>query len=204
MLVKRVRFLIFCLFLLLIPNFVFAMNEVNVYFFYSDDCNICSQEKPYLEALKQIYPNMRIYKYEVSTDANLALMNQAKALYGVNETGVPFTIIGDTPYLGFSQGKKSSMQKSVYQFSKAAYENKFGTTVLQIGYRNDLEGEPVEYKENSDYVIEETGTPTITENKTTKKPLDTRYRTSIILISVGFMLTLVVILITIFERRHRI
>ena len=147
---------------------------------------------------------MRIYKYEVSTDANLALMNQAKALYGVNETGVPFTIIGDTPYLGFSQGKKSSMQKSVYQFSKAAYENKFGTTVLQIGYRNDLEGEPIEYKENSDYVIEETGTPTITENKTTKKPLDTRYRTSIILISVGFMLTLVVILITIFERRHRI
>ncbi|MDE5587067.1 MAG: hypothetical protein K2I72_01695, partial [Bacilli bacterium] len=118
---KQKFFLILCFFFLIFPVKSNAMNEVNVYFFYSDDCNICSQEKAYLEALKQRYPNMRVYKYEVSSDANLSLMSQAKGLYGVNETGVPFTIIGDTTYLGFSQNKKSQMQKSVYDYSTKIY-----------------------------------------------------------------------------------
>ena len=146
---------------------------------------------------------MRIYKYETSGDANLALMNQAKALYGVTDGGVPFTIIGDTTYLGFSQGKKPQMQKSVYEYSTKAYDNKFGSSVLQIGYRTDLEGTPVEYKDNSDYVIEETGPGTVSQTKE-KKPLNAKYRASIILVSVGIITGLTALLISIYERRHRI
>lgn len=201
---KKRWFLIFSFFLWILPIQTFAMNEVNVYFFYSDDCNFCSQEKAYLEALKQRYPNMRIYKYETSGDANLALMNQAKALYGVTESGVPFTIIGDTTYLGFSQGKKSQMQKSVYEYSTKAYDNKFGTSVLQIGYRTDLEGTPTEYKDNSDYVIEESGPMQTASTKKEGKPLNGKYRASIILVSVGVITGLTALLISIYERRHRI
>lgn len=201
---KKRWFLIFVFFLWILPIRTFAMNEVNVYFFYSDDCNFCSQEKAYLEALKQRYPNMRIYKYETSSDANLALMNQAKALYGVTESGVPFTIIGDTTYLGFSQGKKPQMQKSVYEYSTKAYDNKFGSSVLQIGYRTDLEGTPTEYKDNSDYMIEESGPMQTSSPKKESKPLNTKYRASIILISVGAIIGLTTLLISIYERRHRI
>lgn len=201
---KKKLFLIFSFFLWILPVQTFAMNEVNVYFFYSDDCKFCSQEKAYLEALKQRYPNMRIYKYETSGDANLALMNQAKALYGVTEGGVPFTIIGDTTYLGFSQAKKPQMQRSVYEYSTNIYDNKFGTSVLQIGYRTDLEGTPVEYKDNSDYVIEETGPMQTASTKKESKPLNGKYRASIILVSVGVITGLTALLISIYERRHRI
>ncbi len=200
---KRKLLLFFSFFLLILPMKSYAMNEVNVYFFYSDDCNICSQEKAYLEALKQRYSNMRIYKYEVSSDANLGLMSQAKGLYGVSETGVPFTIIGDTTYLGFSQNKKSQMQRSVYDYSTKIYDNKFGTSILEIGYRTDLEGEPPEYKDNSDYTIEESGPMQTTSPSSEKKPLNTKYRASIILVSVGVITGLTTILITIYERRHR-
>lgn len=193
---------VLCFLFFIIPIKVCAMNEVNVYFFYSDDCKFCSQEKAYLEALKQRYPNMRIYRYEVSGDANLALMNQAKTMYGV-EAGVPFTIIGDDTYLGFSQGKKSQMQKSVYDYSLKPYDNKFGYSVLNIGYRTDLTGTPAEYKDNSEYKIEESGTMQITPNED-KKPMNSKYRASIVLISMGVIVGLTTILITIYERRHRI
>lgn len=200
---KGKLFFIFVFFLLLFPNKIFAMNEVNVYFFYSDRCDFCSQENGYLEALKQRYSNMRIYKYEVSSDANLALMNQAKELYGIKEGGVPFTIIGDNTYLGFSQGKKAKMQDAVYEYSTKIYENKFGTTVLNIGYRTDLEGEPIKYKDNDEYMVEEMGPIETVDKDTDKKPLDSKYRSSIILISLGGFIGLIILLITIFERRKR-
>ncbi|MCI8588435.1 MAG: hypothetical protein HFG40_02155 [Bacilli bacterium] len=197
------KILVLCFFLFIVPIKAWAMNEVNVYFFYSDDCKFCSQEKAYLEALKQRYPNMRIYRYEVSSDANLALMNQAKALYGV-EAGVPFTIIGDATYLGFSQSKKSQMQKSVYDYSLKPYDNKFGYSVLNIGYRTDLIGTPMEYKDNSEYTIEESGTMQITPNGKKKEPMNSKYRASIMLVSIGVIVGLTTILITIYERRHHI
>ncbi len=198
---KKAFYFIVFLLMIGIPSHVSAMNEVNVYFFYSRSCNICSQEKAYLEALKQRYPNMTVYQYETSGDANYSLMNQAKELYQVTEKGVPFTIIGDTTYLGFSQAKKSSMQRTVYQYSLEKYADRFGTEVLHVSYRTDLEGEPEKFEENDDYVIEESSGQTIKEEPT-KKPIDSRYRSSIILITVGLMIGLAVILISIFERRH--
>ena len=43
---------------LLIPMDCFAtVNEVNIYFFHSATCDICKQEKTYLQALKDRYPN---------------------------------------------------------------------------------------------------------------------------------------------------
>ena len=62
---------------------------------------------------------------------------------------------------------------------------------------------PVEYKDNSDYVIEETG-PLNTTQKKEKKPLNAKYRASIILVSVGIITGLTALLISIYERRHRI
>ena len=71
---KKILMFCFLSLLLLIPNSVFAINEVNVYFFHSNDCDICVQEKVYLEALQKRYPNMRIYSYEISENNNNALM----------------------------------------------------------------------------------------------------------------------------------
>lgn len=200
---KKIIILTLALITFVLPSNIYAMNEVNVYFFYSNDCNFCSQENAFLEALKQRYPNMRIYKYEVSGDANYSLMKQAKELYNIKDSGVPFTIIGDTTYLGFSQSKKSGMQKEVYRYSKEKYDNKFGTNILNIGYRTDLEGEPTEYKDNDDYQIEETGPMKTASPSKNNLSLSGKYKSSIILISIGVILGMIALVLSLLERRKR-
>ena len=198
---KKFKICLLLFLLLVIPNNVFAINEVNVYFFHSDACDICNQEKIYLEALKQRYPNMRIYSYEVGDTTNNELMEKAKKMFNINSSGVPFTVIGDKAYLGFSQSKKALFQKMVYEYSKTSYQNKLGKE-LGISYRNDLEGKVEEYKDNSDYVIEETSGKSHTTTKS--EPTYDKYKVSIYLITVGVILAFIAYVIHLLEKRGRI
>ena len=195
---KKIKMFLLLFLLLLIPANVFAINEVNVYLFYSDNCDICKQEKVYLEALKKRYSNIRIYSYEISDTNNYKLMQKAKNMYGQNNNGVPFTVIGDKAYLGFSQSKKALFQKTVYEYSKTSYANKLGKE-LGISYRNDLEGEVVEYKDNSDYQIEETSGNTRKPAKSTNTY--DKYKVTIYLVGAGIILALVAGVIHIRERK---
>jgi len=191
---------------LLIPNKALALNEVNIYFFHSESCDYCKQEKAYLEALKERYFNIKTYYYDVSTDTNNDLMKRAKELYGVKESGIPFTIIGDSTFVGFSQKKKCDMEDAIYNYSYNKYENKFGTNILTIGYRTDLTGDVEKKHDESDYVVEETVEVTTTIKQDTKSPIwdNTKFKASVILGLVGIDLGLVVLIITLLERRRRI
>ena len=191
----------------LLPQSVFALNEVNVYFFHSDTCNICEQEKIYLKALKQDrYPNMRIHYYEISDQNNFELMQHAKELFGENRSGVPYTIIADTPFYGFTQGLKGSFQKAVYEASTNKYEDKLGKE-LGIIYDPYLEGEVQEYKENANYTIEETSGKEhvkVDEKKEIKKKIDwKKYKASIILIGMGIVLAIIFAILKVLENRGR-
>ena len=191
----------FLFLIMFIPSSVFATNEVNVFFFHSNNCDFCNQEKAYLEALKERYPNMRIYSYEVSDSHNKELMLQARKLFDDNREGVPFTVIADTPFHGFNQASKGNMQRAVYLASINKYENKLGKE-FNISYRDDLQIEVKEYKENSDYTIEERGEghhPNYNEEKseTTLK----KYQASIILIGSGLFLLVIYLILKIKERR---
>lgn len=195
---------LFCLLVLglFLPNNVFAINEVNIYFFHSNSCDICNQEKIYLEALQMRYPNMRIYSYEISDPSNYELMQKAKNLYHETRSGVPYTVIGDSPYLGFSQSNKAIFQKMVYEYSTHSYENKLGKE-LGIGYRNDLEGEVQEYKDNDSYQIEESSGNKHTSTKTENNMFN-RYKISIYLIGAGLILAIIAYFIHRAEKRRRI
>ncbi len=197
---KKAIYLLIITVLLLIPNSVYALNEVNVYFFHKKTCDICEQERIYLQALKDRYPNMRIYSYEVSDEHNYELMQEARSIFNDTRTGVPYTVVADTPYHGFNQGMKGNIQRSVYLSSTNKYENKVGQ-MLNLTYKDDLEGTVQEYKENSDYVIEEKGEngthPNYTETSSTFK----KYRASIILIGSGLVLLIVYLILKIVERR---
>lgn len=199
---KKLFYLSLLLVLFLIPSKAFAVNEVNIYFFHRSTCNICEQERIYLEALKERYPNIRVYSYEVTDNDNYNLMQEAKKLFNEERSGVPFTVIGDKPHFGFNQSMKGLMQKEVYTYSKTSYQNKLGEK-LNINYRTDLEGEVVEYKENSDYVIEETsGKPRTTTSTTDTDSELKKYMGSIILISSGLILFIVYIMLSIVERKR--
>lgn len=196
---KKIVFFCLMLLMLVIPKNVWAINEVNVYFFYSNGCDFCNQEKAYLEALQQRYPNMRIYSYEISDSTNNDLMIEAKKMYQVSQGGVPFTVIGDTAYSGFSQSKKALFQKTVYEYSTKAYQNNLGNK-LGITYRNDLEGTVEEYKDNDQYQIEE---PSGNDRNITpiKGSGYDKYKSSFILVMIGFTLSCLALVLYVLERR---
>ena len=199
---KKIWLFCLLLFILIIPSNVFAINEVNVFFFHSDTCDVCSQEKAYLDALKQRYPNMRVYSYEISNPDNNNLMLRAKNMYNISKNGVPFTVIGDSAYLGFSQTNKALFQRKVYEYSKNSYQNKFGKE-LGINYRNDLEGEVEIYKNNDQYQIEESSGNVRTPAKPKTSGYD-KYKVTIILVGVGIVLAIIAFIIRINEKRGRI
>lgn len=194
------------LILVLIPTKAFALNEVNIYFFHSNECNYCKQEKAYLEALKERYFNIRVYSYDISSDTNNNLMKQAKQLYNIDQSGIPFTIIGDSTFLGFSQSKKCEMEDKIYDYSYNKYNNKFGSDIVNISYRSDLKGDVEKNHDKSDYVIEEKGevTTTITTEETSSVWDDPKYKASIILVIAGLVLTVLILIMGILERKRRI
>ena len=203
---RKLFYFLFGILLYFIPSQCLALNEVNVYFFYSPDCNFCSQEKAFLMALqKDKYPNMRIYYYDTSSDNNLALMNQAKEMYDVTNNGIPFTIIGDKAYIGFSQSKKCSIQKDIYYYSYNTYQNKFGTDVVQISYRTDLVGDVEEYNGEDDYIIEESPTLDYEIIETEEKDIfdDPKFQATLILGGLIFFLVLLFLIVKLVERSRQ-
>lgn len=199
---RKIIFFVLLLLSVFLPSNTFAINEVNVYFFHSNTCDVCNQEKAYLEALKLRYPNMRVYSYEISENNNNNLMEQVKSLYGETRTGVPYTVIGDAAYLGFSQNSKAVFQKRVYEYSTISYQNQVGN-LLGISYRNDLEGEVQEYKTNDQYQIEEHTNHVSSSSSSTQKSSYDKYKVSFYLIGVGIFLALIAFLIYFMERREK-
>ena len=120
---------------------------------------------------------------------------------------MPFTIIGDTAFAGFSQGRKCSIQKDIYNYSYHSYENKFGTTISGTTYRADLEGDVEEYDGEEDYMIEENSGGSTTDQQITEEKDslfdDPKFKSSIILVSCGVILGIIVLFLMFFERRNR-
>lgn len=197
---KKILLILFFGFLSFLPGKVFALNEVNIYLFYSNSCDICQQEKIYLEALKERYPNMRVYSYEVSDSTNYQYMIDAKNMFQQSGTGVPFTIIGDSAYYGFSEARKGVFQKQIYEYSTNRYQNQFGEK-LGISYRTDLEGTVQDYKENDSYQIEESSG--IPRQPIKDKNTYDKYKVSFYLVAAGLILSILAFILYQIDKRRQ-
>lgn len=102
-------------------------NLVNIYLFHSDTCPHCKEEKELLEKLSSEYDNIKIYKYEVNTDNNANLYKEIASLLKVKAKGVPFTIIGNKTYIGFSKtNSETSFRHVIEYYSNYGYKDIVG------------------------------------------------------------------------------
>ena len=130
--------LLLCTFLLFFVNIHLVdaseeKNLVNIYLFHSNTCPHCSEEKELLEELEDKYDNIRIYKYEVNTDENYKLLNEVANLMDTQVTGVPFTVIGDKVYKGFSyENSKSKFIRTIEYYSEYGYKDVVGEYIGNI------------------------------------------------------------------------
>lgn len=82
---------------------------VNVYMFWGNGCPHCKAQWEYIESIRKKYPNeFKVYGFEVwNNKRNLKLGNKfAKAMGGEEIKSVPYTVIGDQTFDGFSDGEK--------------------------------------------------------------------------------------------------
>ena len=121
------------LFLMFIPNTFAKENIVNIYLFHSDSCTHCQNEIKLLNELEKEYSNIRIYKYEVSKKENVTLLNEVSMLLDARVGGVPFTVIGNKFYSGFSkENSKKTFKATIEYFNEYGYDDIVGKHIGNI------------------------------------------------------------------------
>lgn len=90
---------------LLFGGTVKAETNLDIYMFWGDGCPHCEKESKFLNELLPSYPNISLNKYEVYYNkANSTLMKKVSSELGSNVSGIPYLIIGDKEFVGFSEG----------------------------------------------------------------------------------------------------
>ena len=103
----KALFSLLFLFLLFFASPLKAQNEnVTIYLFYGDGCPHCAQEKEFIyQELKPDYPNLEVKEYEIYKNRKNAIFLQKVArILNARVDGVPFSVIGDQPFVGFASG----------------------------------------------------------------------------------------------------
>lgn len=109
---KKLVFILSVALLLFIPLHAKAEEVVDIYFFHGDGCPHCSEEMKFLEEIKTKY-NVNIHMYEVwyNTENNRK-MEIVKEHFN-SKGGVPFTVVGDQAFLGFSTSIQEDIEAAI-------------------------------------------------------------------------------------------
>ena len=156
---KRFLILIFTIFTFLgFTNNVFANdNEVKAYFFYGNGCPHCEKEEAFFESIKDVYPTLKIEKFEIYYNReNISLMKEVSNKLNANAGGVPFLIIGDKYFIGYSEGVTSI---EIEEQIKYALKNQLPDVV------GEIIGKKTEAKNNINNSTEEPGEKINTEKE---------------------------------------
>lgn len=115
---KKIKFLILTI-LLLLPISISAKEKVNLYLFHSETCMHCQTEIEYLNKLKEEYDNLKIHLYEVDSHKdNAEKMIKVKEKLKIDSPNVPFTVIGNYYYIGFSDGIGDGIKELIEKYSE--------------------------------------------------------------------------------------
>lgn len=95
--------------------------KVTVYLFYSSTCVHCKAENAFLNELASEYGDtIDIKRYEVTSNAtNSNYMQLVKDRVGSTSTGVPFTVIGQKYYVGYSTSIGKTMKNTIDSYIKS-------------------------------------------------------------------------------------
>ncbi len=125
---KKLKFLFVLLIgILIIPCSALVVNAaesendpVNIYFFYGDGCPHCAEAEEFFDSIEDEYGDMyNIVSYETwSNDDNVELMNEVAEVRGEEPEGVPYIIIGNHSWDGYS----SSLDNEIIEKIEAEYE----------------------------------------------------------------------------------
>ena len=101
-----------------ITNTKVEKDIINIYFFRGEGCPHCAREEEFFKDLVKEYDNIKIYDYEVwNNEENSKLLTEAKGIFKLKSTSVPFTVIGKKYYSGFSDLTKERIYSTLDEYS---------------------------------------------------------------------------------------
>lgn len=113
---------LFFVFLFFFPIVVSAKTDITL--FYGEGCPHCTHEKIFLNSLKQDYPELNITYYEVwYNDKNAKLLETIKEEHKIYANVVPYTIINNQIFVGFSDSIKEEMKIMIELCQKGQCNN---------------------------------------------------------------------------------
>ena len=100
-------------------------DKVNLYLFYGRECPHCEEEREMLDVLREEAKEyLNIYEFEVWHDKeNSNIMETIKAELEITKTGVPFTVIGDKGYVGYSSAMHDVFVNKINEYIDNDSEN---------------------------------------------------------------------------------
>lgn len=152
-------FLVFiALFSFILPVNAKENDKITLYLFYGDGCPHCAEEKLFLDEIKGSYDNFEIVMYEVWKDKdNQDFLNKVKSELGIERSGVPVTIIGDTYMVGWSEALEGRVTRAIRFYKNNEYTDvveqiKNGTYIKPVEEESSFEKE--EEKSDEDATID--------------------------------------------------
>ena len=95
-------------------------DKVNLYIFHGEECPHCHEELNWLETIKEKYKDkLNVYYYEIwHNPANKKLMETVCEDFSIECRSVPFTVIGDKTFSGFSDAAASRIESKINEYIK--------------------------------------------------------------------------------------
>lgn len=109
---KLIRFFVVLALFLVLPVSAKA-DKLDLYLFHSESCTHCQAEIEWLNSVKDEY-DLELHLYEVTNNKeNAELVKKIKKQMKVNNAQVPFTIVGNTYYIGFEDSIKDGIEQLI-------------------------------------------------------------------------------------------
>ena len=100
-----------------------AANSVDLYLFYGDGCPHCAHEKEFLSSIQDKYPNLSIHSYETwYNEQNIQKLENVGTYLNKDISGVPFTIVGDRTFTGYSDSIGKQIEQAIVYYSENKYD----------------------------------------------------------------------------------
>ena len=160
--------LLLLLLLLIIPiNTVSAKEEINVYVFYGDGCSFCEKLLSYMSTLEnddEYNDKYELVAYEVWHDSeNIKLKNEVGKYFNYESNGVPFYIIGENYFVGYSSDNNEKIKNTIIsEYNKQNYID----VVDKVIKDNKLNPHP---KQKTSYIVDITDEYNTIQNPPTAK-----------------------------------
>lgn len=113
----------------IIENENISKEKINIYLFWGDGCPHCENLIAFLENLNEEYKSLyTLHTYEVwHNKENKELMQEFNNVLNQNITSVPFLIIGNKTFVGYTTAKEENIKNAI----KDEYNNENRTDYLK-------------------------------------------------------------------------